>query len=370
VAHDFNNLLTAIICCSELLAERLPEDETTREYLNEILKAGERGTALVRQLMAFSRSQVLHPVVLDLNAVVRDIENMLRTLIGEDVHLVTALEDQLACIKADRSHIEMAIMNLAVNARDAMPEGGTVTLASRSVRITEDAKHGYRDGRPGHYVELAVTDTGHGMDEETRAHCFEPFFTTKEPGQGTGLGLSTVYGIVKQSGGDIRVDSAAGDGSTFRIAFPAVPDESRLATRQPVAPEALRGSETILIVEDEAAVRQLGAAILLNQGYTVLEAASPGDALLVCQQRQQPIHLLLTDIVMPLMNGFELAKRLATIHPEMRTLFMSAYAATVLSRYRPESGPAEPPEVLQKPFSRQSLVRRVREVLNAPRPPA
>ncbi len=364
VAHDFNNLLTAIICCSELLAEQLPDDPSIRQYLNEILKAGERGTSLVRQLMAFSRSQVLEPTVLDLNATVHDMEQMLRYLIGEDIQLSSVLDPDLDSVKADQGQIEMAIMNLAVNARDAMPDGGRLTLSTRNVVVGEQHTDDYPDIPSGRYVELGVAGAGVGVSEEIQAHVFEPFFTTKGPGEGTGLGLSTVYGIVKQSGGYIRIESAPGQGATFCICLPATLSAAKLTSRRPVAAEALRGSETVLIVEDEDPVRELACAILVNQGYNVLEAASPGDALLLCQQRDETIHLLLTDIVMPLMNGFELAERVSALHPEMKVLYMSAYAANVLVRYGdPESSCAA---VLQKPFSRERLVHKIREVLDVP----
>ncbi|NQT50578.1 response regulator [bacterium] len=363
VAHDFNNLLTAIICCSELLAERLPDDPRAREYLSEILKAGERGTALVRQLMAFSRSQVLQPTILDLNATVADMQQMLRHLIGGDVELASVLDDSLATVKADQGQVEMAVMNLVVNARDALPDGGTITISTRNL-VVGDAPHNRHPNLPqGRYVQLAVSDTGVGMSPTIQEHIFEPFFTTKAPGDGTGLGLSTVYGIVKQSGGHLTVDSAPGEGATFHIILPATASAATLVSRRPIAGEALRGSETVLIVEDETPVRELAAAILLDQGYAVLQAGSPGDALLLCQQRPEPIHLLLTDIVMPMMNGFELAGRLADLQPDLKVLYMSAYAANVLARY---SNTINAAAVLQKPFNRDSLIRKVREAFDVP----
>ena len=365
VAHDFNNLLTAVICCSELLAESLPDDDAeAREYLDEILKSGERGTSLVRQLMAFSRSQVLEPTVLDLNAVVLDIEQMLRHLIGEDVQLVTLLAPELPSVTADQNQIEMVLMNLGVNARDAMPTGGKLTLATRLVDLTSGEAPPRPGVGPGRYVELSVADTRVGMTADVRQHAIDPFLTTKGQGQGTGLGLSTVYGIVTQSGGHITCDSAPGQGATFHILLPAGPRAARLTARRPVAAEALRGTETVLVVEDEAPVLRLAVAILENQGYNVLGAASPGDALLLCQQHHGPIHLLLTDVVMPLMSGFELADRLAEVRPDTSVLFMSAHAAAALRRY---ANGGRPPTVLQKPFGRELLIRKVRETLDTPR---
>ena len=364
VAHDFNNLLTAILCCCELLVDQLSDRLDAREYIAEIAQSAERGASLVRQLMAFSRSQVLEPYVLDLNAIVVEMEQMLYHLIGEDVRLVTLLDQDLASIEADQSQIEMIIMNLAVNSRDAMPGGGELTIATRNVLLDRPDARLQPDLAAGRYVELALTDTGTGMSPQVQDHIFEPFYTTKEPGKGTGLGLSTVYGSVKQTGGHITVQSTPGKGTTFRILLPASDEPAKLTSRGPIAPEALRGVETVLLVEDEAPVRRHARAVLQRQGYSVLEAASPGDALLICQEHRGPIHLLLADVVMPLMNGYDLAERIVELRPSAKVLFMSGHAATILARYARRKRSSA---FLQKPFSREALIHKVREALGPPR---
>ncbi len=363
IAHDFNNLLTVITGYSELVLQRLDEKDPLSRDLEGIRKAGERAASLTGQLLAFSRRQILQPRLLDLNAVVRDMEKMLARLIGEDVELVTVREPGPTRIKADRSQIEQVIMNLAVNARDAMPDGGKLTVETASVHLGEECARQHVVLTPGRYVMLAVTDTGDGMDEETRRRIFEPFFTTKKAGKGTGLGLSTVYGIVKQSGGDIRVYSEPGQGTTFKIYLPrgAGEVEPEEAATEPAKP--LTGTETVLLAEDEEVVRELAKRILTHYGYRVLAAANGGEALLICENRKEMIHLLLTDLVMPEMSGRELCDRLAPLRPGMKSLYMSGYPDTAVFHQRALE-PGMP--FIQKPFSPESLARKVREVLGAP----
>nr|MDQ5836403.1 PAS domain S-box protein [Acidobacteriota bacterium] len=326
IAHDFNNLLTAINGYSDLALRRLQAEDPLRKSVEEIRKAGERAAALTRQLLAFSRKQVLQPVVLDLNSVVSDMEKMLRRLIGEDVELRTALAHDLGSIKADPGQVEQVIMNLAVNARDAMPSGGRLTIETANVYLGEEyAARRLTDFTPGPYVVLTVTDTGTGMDDETRERIFEPFFTTKGSGKGTGLGLSTVYGIVRQSGGSVRVSSEVGRGSTFEVYFPRAGEGVQEYRRGAEPEEVLRGAETVLLAEDEEMVRRLAREVLEVYGYRVLVAANGGAAFLICERHEGPISLLVTDIVMPEMSGRELAARLAHLRPEMKVLYMSGY---------------------------------------------
>jgi signal transduction histidine kinase len=361
VAHDFNNLLTAILGYAELMESQL-EDEGLRSELREIRLAGERAAALTRQLLAFSRRQVLQPRTLDLNIVVSDVEKMLARLIGEDVTLVTRLEPALGSVKADPGQIEQVIMNLAVNARDAMPEGGTLTFETANAMLDADFVAVHSGALPGAYVVLTVTDTGTGMTDEVRGHAFEPFFTTKEKGKGTGLGLATAYGIVKQSGGYITVDSEAGRGTTFRIYLPRVEGTAAVTERTTISSLLPVGTETILLVEDEAGVRRLSLTVLETQGYIVLEAASGDIALQVARSETGPIHLIVTDVVMPGMNGRELWERLKVLRPDSRVLFMSGYTDDAIARH----GVLEPGiAFLQKPFTPFSLAQKVREVLDA-----
>jgi len=361
IAHDFNNLLTIINGYGQLVLDRLGSRDPLRGQVEEIKKAGERATALTRQLLAFSRRQVLAPQVLDLNEVVANIDKMLRRLIGEDIDLVTVLGANLGRVKADPGQIEQVILNLAVNARDAMPHGGKLTLETANAELDAGYAQGHFAVQPGQYVRLAVSDTGHGMDAETQSHIFEPFFTTKEQGKGTGLGLAMVYGIVKQSGGHIWVYSETGLGTTFKIYLPQVSEAVAVPeTRTPlIAPG--RGTETILLVEDEVAVRLLARGVLESHGYKVLEARHGEDALLICEQYKGPIHLLLTDVVMPQMNGPELAEHLAPFHREMKVLYMSGYTDNATVHHGVlNSGTA----FLQKPFIPEALARKVREVLD------
>jgi PAS domain S-box-containing protein len=363
VAHDFNNLLTAIIGYAELLMLHLTPDNPLRANVEDILKAGEDAAALTHQLLAFSRKQILQTKILNLNDIVANIGKMLRRLIGEDVELVIALDPQLGLVKADPAQIDQVIMNLVVNARDAMPEGGTLTIETKNVHLDEEYARLHMEAQPGPYVMLAVSDSGAGMDEETLSHLFEPFFTTKETGKGTGLGLATVYGIVKQSGGHIGVYSEVGRGTTFKVYLPLSEEAVETGSTFQATPELLRGRETILIVEDADVVRNLAREVLSQSGYTVLEARDGKEALRVCQQHEGPIHLLLTDVVMPGMSGCEVAEQLASLRPEMKVLYMSGYTDNAIVRHGVlESGIA----YLQKPFSPAALTQKVREALDTP----
>jgi signal transduction histidine kinase len=361
VAHDFNNLLTAIIGFSQLGLDQLAENDPLRRNLDEIKNASERAASLTRQLLAFSRKQVMQPQVLDLNSVVPDMEQMLRRMIGEDIELRTALQPDLGNVKADPSQMEQVIMNLVINARDAMPSGGKLTIETVNTDLDETYARHHVAVVSGAYVMLAVSDTGIGMDEETQNHIFEPFFTTKELGKGTGLGLSTVYGIVKQSGGTIWVYSEVGKGTTFKIYLPRV-DERAEEYKNPVAAAQLpKGNETILLVEDADLVRRLAKEVLENNGYRVQEAATGTDALRIGEQTQEPIDLLLTDVVMSEMSGRELANRLTSLRPEMRVLYMSGYTDDAIVHHGVLD---EGINFIQKPFSPYGLALKVREVLS------
>ena len=363
VAHDFNNLLTAILGYSDMMLEKLPRNSLLRRYTSEIKKAGERAASLTRQLLAFSRLQVMAPQVLDLNAVISDMEKILRRVMGEDIILATVAGATHSRIKADPAQIEQVILNLAINARDAMPRGGDLTLRTSGVTVEEGfAAEGVRVQR-GAYVALEVTDTGCGMDPETRARAFEPFFTTKEKGKGTGLGLSTVYGIVKQSGGYIWLDSDPGRGTTFRIYLPSVDEAAGPAKYSETAARPRHGNETILLVEDEGSVRDLLRRVLHSKGYEILEAKNGPEALEVCMNWRQPIHLTLTDIVMPQMNGRELAHRVGELHPETKVLYMTGYAG---NRVGGTEVLDEDARFIQKPFSADALADKIRSVLDAP----
>jgi PAS domain S-box-containing protein len=361
VAHDFNNMLTAILGYTELLLRNLLPGHPMREELDEIKKAASRAAALTHQLLAFGRKRVLQPTVLDLNQVVAGTAKMLRRVIPEDIKLETILEPQLQPVRADRGHVEQAIVNLVLNARDAMPRGGTLVIGTANVVLTEADVRDKPDLRPGPYVELLVRDTGCGMDEATLARMFEPFFTTKGPGKGTGLGLATVYGIVKQSGGDIGVASQVGRGTTVQVWFPAVegtPAPVRPASAEPGLP---RGQETVLLVEDDDVVRGVALRALRDGGYTVVEARHAEEALAVSRKHPGPIHLLLTDIVMPGMDGMELARRCRVERPQCRVLFMSGYSDKGPSSADFAGGETV---VLRKPFAPLELLQRVRDRLN------
>ncbi len=362
IAHDFNNMLGVIIGYCEVLEERVDKKDSARQSVEEVKKAALRAAGLTRQLLAFSRQQVLEPKVLDLNAVVADLKNMLRRVIGEDIELDAALDSGLAHVKADQGQVEQVIMNLAVNARDAMPNGGTLLLKTVNVEVDDEFARQHPPTRPGSYVMLEVSDTGIGMDAETQAHIFEPFFTTKERGKGTGLGLATVYGVVKQSGGYIWVSSELGKGTTFQIYLPVC---TETVAAPPVAQPRQRGrdiSETILVVEDAEPLRKLTRQLLETDGYTVLDAASAAEAVQTVESLRKPVDLLLVDVVMPGGNGDVLAANLARRFPEMKVIFMSGYTGQSLAK----SGTLEPGIVLiQKPFTRGVLLSKVREVLKS-----
>ena len=364
VAHDFNNILTAIGGYTDLLLADLAPEDPRRRDVEEIHLAADRAAGLTQQLLAFSRRQVLQPKVVDLNALVTDIEKMLRRLIGEDILFATVLHPRLGNVRADPGQIEQVIVNLAVNARDAMPDGGRLTIETRNVELDESYATEHPTVKPGRYVLLAVTDTGVGMDEETKARIFEPFFTTKVRGKGTGLGLATVYGIVRQTGGHIWAYSEPGKGTAMRVYLPQVDapaDPVRRSTVDP--PESLRGSETILLVEDEAPVRAVTRQLLERNGYTVLEAPDGPAALALLDggTRGAAVDLLLTDVIMPGMSGRELADQLVARQPRLRVLFMSGYTDDAVVRH----GMLEPGlAYLEKPFRPPALLRKVREVLD------
>ena len=367
VAHDFNNLLTIIRGNSDLLMDREGADNLHRRCVEQIQKASSRAVSMTRQLLAFSRMQVLQPRVLDLNTVLADMGKMLPRLIGEHIEFNFLPDSQQALVKADPGQLEQVIMNLAVNARDAMPNGGTLTVRSSVLHIEEAEAAQRPPMTPGSYVLLSVTDTGVGMDDATKAHIFEPFFTTKETGKGTGLGLATVYGVVKQSGGFIWVTSSPGKGATFEIYFPQASGQVHkldLETKPQTIPHS---SDTVLVVEDEAGVRELACQFLKVKGYAVLEAKDGQEALEAAARYAGTIHLILSDMVMPKMSGMELVRRLKAIRPDIRVLFMSGYS--VYSNGDPEKEFPDVP-VLQKPFSSISLVEMVRKAIEAHVPEA
>ncbi len=357
VAHDFNNLLTAILGYGELLLESLAEDDPRRADVLEIRQAGQNAAALTQQLLAFSRRQILAPVVLDLNEVVTRVQKMLGRVIGEDVRLVSHLQPGLPRVVADPGQIEQILMHLAVNARDAMPSGGTLTIETRVVALDGTAAE-HAGALAGDCVRLTVHDTGSGMDERTRAHVFEPFFTTKEQGHGTGLGLATVYGIVQQSGGAIWVESEVGEGATFTICLPPAGEQPDAGAKPP--PAAAVRHATLVLVEDDPSVRGFAATVLRRHGYTVLEAESGAHAVDLVSARGEPFDLLVTDIVMPEMNGRQLVDRLARMGFAFRTLYMSGYTANAIVHHGILD---EGLDFLPKPFSVDALVQRVRAVL-------
>jgi nitrogen-specific signal transduction histidine kinase/ActR/RegA family two-component response regulator len=361
VAHDFNNLLTVIKGYSELAMEEISESDPLYAGVQQIQRAADRAASLTRQLLAFSRRQVLAPKVLDLNQLVTDTQKMLRRLMGEDVELVTALQSNLGSVRADPHQIEQVLMNLAVNAKDAMPRGGKLTVETSNVEFDREHTHEHVSVKPGAYVMLAVSDTGSGMDAETCSHVFEPFFTTKEQGKGTGLGLSTVYGIVKQSGGYIWVSSEQGAGTTFKIYLPRVDETAERPPARQARQEAYRGVETILLVEDEAGVRTLIRQVLQRHGYTVIDCSHGGEALLAAERHHGRIHLLLTDVVLPQMNGRELTERLLALRSDMKVMYMSGYTDEAIAHH----GVLTPGSAfVQKPFTNEALARKVREVLD------
>jgi signal transduction histidine kinase len=362
VAHDFNNLLTAIIGYAELIATRTSSNSLAKQNAELIRKAGEQAAALTRQLLAFSRKQILQPKVIDLNTLVVDMERLLRRVIGERFDLQSHPDADNGRVKADPSQLEQVVLNLGVNARDAMPRGGKLVI--RTENVTLDRKSALQLSAslsPGEYVMLSVTDTGAGMDEETMSHIFEPFFTTKGPGKGTGLGLATVYGIVRQTGGGISVESEPGHGSTFRIYLP-VESAPVDFTRTPLSPvEKSDNFETVLVVEDEDIVRELVCEVLEHQGYNVLCARDGIEALNLAEDYDGEIHLLVTDVIMPHMNGQELAHKLIALRPDMKVLYVSGYSDNEIG----DHGTLDPRyELLQKPFTPQALARKIRDVIH------
>ncbi len=361
IAHDFNNLLSVILSYSHLLAADLRESDPMRADLNEIQGAGLRAVALTRQLLAFSRQQILQPQIVNLTEIVAGLENMLRRLIGEDVELTVIGNTEVSKIMVDPGQMEQVIVNLAVNARDAMPRGGKLTLETSEIVLAETYAAEHVGVRPGPHVMLAVSDTGVGMDKATQARMFEPFFTTKEVGKGTGLGLATVFGIVRQSEGTMGVYSELGKGTVFKIYFPtAVGAVVPRSSARPSDSRSLRGAETILVVEDDERVRLLACTILRKLGYHVLDAQSGGDAFLLCEQHTATIHLLLTDVVMPRMSGRGLAERLLIVRPNMRVLYMSGYTNDSVVRHGILDSTIA---FIQKPITPATLARKVREAL-------
>jgi two-component system cell cycle sensor histidine kinase/response regulator CckA len=361
IAHDFNNLLSVILCYGELALAKLPTANPLYGDLEEMSKAARRAADLTRQLLMFSRQQVLEPKVLDLNLVLTGMEKMLHRIIGADIELTARPAAKLARVKVDPSSLEQVIMNLVVNARDAMPEGGKLTLETGDVWLDEEYANLHLGVTPGPHVMLAVSDTGTGIDKATQARIFEPFFTTKEKGKGTGLGLSTVFGIVKQSGGSVWLYSELGQGSTFKIFLPSL-DQPADDVAAAEAPLSSRGSETILLVEDDDQVRVVTSGILRNSGYEVIEARNAGEALLQSERHEAPIDLMVTDVIMPQLSGPALARRLADTRPEMKVLCMSGYTDDSIVRH----GVLEATmNYLQKPITVASLTAKVREVLDA-----
>ena len=360
VAHDFNNLLTVISGYSDLLLIRPDLDETIRRPLEAIHEAAQRAASVTGQLLAFSRKQVLVYKVVDASTLVGNVEGLLRRMIGEDIQLVTVRGPGLGKVRTDPAQLEQVLMNLAVNARDAMPQGGTLTIETANVDLDEDSVAGFPGARVGPHVRLSVTDTGTGMTPEVQAHIFEPFFTTKEAGKGTGLGLATVYGIVKQSDGFLIVESAPGHGTTVHVYLPRHGDEAEAAPTCPPV-EVPAGRETVLLVEDDDMLRDLARTILRGGGYTVLEARHAGEALVIAEQHEGPIDLLLTDVVMPHMSGAELARRLIATRPLSRVLFMSGYTDDAVLRHGIQEAEVA---FLQKPFTVDALCRMVRETID------
>jgi len=362
VAHDFNNLLSVILGYTEIVLAAGGVTERVRENLEEVLEAGRRAVELTRQLLAFSRKQIIEPRILDLGTLVQDMEKMLRRVIGEDITLTTSLGAGLGMVKADPGQIEQIVMNLVVNSRDAMPHGGTLTLETADRVLDAAFVRDNLGAQPGSYVQLAVRDTGTGIPQAILGKIFEPFFTTKGEGKGTGLGLATVYGIVKQNGGYIQVESEPGRGTVVRIFLPLVQEEAEPIGETTSAP-AEGGTETILLVEDEPSLRHLAAEALRGYGYTVLEAGDSIEALRLCGSHHGPIHLLLADFILPGERADEMARKAVAVHPESRVLYMSGYTDEALVR----DGILEPGvALLQKPFETSVLARRVREVLDAP----
>lgn len=362
IAHDFNNLLTVIEGYTELLFSNISESDASYSFVRQIKKAADRATSLTSQLLAFSRRQILQPKTIDVNILVSEMSVMLKRLIGENIELTTMLSPDIGYIKADRGQMEQVLMNLAVNARDAMPDGGLLTVETKAVSLEAALYERHHSGiRKGMYVMLAITDNGVGMDSETKERVFEPFFTTKEKSKGTGLGLATVYGIVKQSGGHLWVYSEPGKGTTFKIYLPMVKSKRKIKEKPEAAIEDLHGSETILVVEDEFMVRELVCDTLRASGYTILEAANGKQAIDVFSSNKDKIDLVLTDVIMPEMSGRKMIETLYEAHPNITALYMSGYTDDAIIKH----GVLEPGMAyIQKPFSPKALIQKVKEVLD------
>ncbi len=363
VAHDFNNILTTIIGNAEIALMDVIKDESLRKGIEEIKKAGEKAASLTRQLLAFSRKQIVQPKILNINELLTDIEKMLGRLIGEDIELLTIPEAALWQVEIDPGQIEQMIMNLSVNARDAMPKGGKLTLETANAYLDWNyfREHDIKGKKIGHYVMLAISDTGSGMNKETQEHIFEPFFTTKKVGKGTGLGLSTVYGVVKQNNGFIWLYSEPGQGSTFKIYLPKVKGDAEPEKREQTSVDDLSGSETVLIVEDDDSLRNFAQKILHIYGYRTLNAKNGEDAIRVCKEHDGQIALIITDVVMPKMDGRETAERLQHLYSQMKVIYMSGYTDNAIVHH----GVLEPGlNFLEKPFTLEGLARKVREVLD------
>jgi Signal transduction histidine kinase len=361
VAHDFNNLLTVIMGYCELSLLDLSKDDPGRQKLNEISKAAERAGNLTRQLLAFSRRQILEMKVINLNTILSDLEKMLLRVIGEDIELKTVFADDLGMVKVDPGQMEQVLLNLVVNAKDSMPQGGKLFIETANVELDEGYTRSLAGMIPGAYVMLSVSDRGVGMTREVQEQIFDPFFTTKEKDKGTGLGLSTVYGIVKQSGGDIYVYSEVGKGTTFKIYLPRVFEPLEEFNRVVPSEKIPQGNETVLVVEDDGNVRKVTGDILRMQGYKILEAAGGEEALIICEKEKNPIHLILTDVVMPQMNGPQLIERVMQVRQDFKALYMSGYAdETVIHHRLLERGV----NIIHKPFTVEKLARKVREVLD------
>ncbi len=363
VAHDFNNLLTVILNYGQMLSEDINPGDPMKKRIDAIIESAERAAALTKQLLAFSRKQVIAPKVIDINEVLGKTEKMLQRLLGEDIELINKATEAVWAIKADVSQIEQIVMNLAVNARDAMPQGGKLIIETSNQTLEAGHSHGAIEIEAGDYVVLAVSDTGFGMTPDVQRRIFEPFFTTKELGKGTGLGLATVYGNMKQNQGAVTVYSEVGHGTTFKLYFPRVQEQNLItAQTENNAKELLKGKETILLVEDEDRVRGVAASLLSKNGYKVLEARNGGEALLICEQEKGDIPLMLSDVIMPNMNGKQLADRLKLIRPDMKVVFMSGYTDNVIA----ENGILEEgSKFIQKPFSPTSLLKLLRETLDS-----
>jgi len=364
VAHDFNNILTVILGHTEVLLQALRSNPQMAEHLKSIDEASRRASALTRQLLAFSRKQVLQPRVFNLNSLIVDLDKMLRRMISEDIEYNTVIDPRLGSTKADPGQIEQVVMNLVVNARDAIEGGGTITVETANVDLDEEYVRTHPGVRPGPHVMLAVSDTGEGILPEVFPHIFEPFFTTKEVGRGTGLGLSTVYGIVKQSGGSVWVYSQLGRGTTFKVYLPRVEEPATVVVESLQHP-ATSGAETVLLVEDEPALRDLIKIALVKSGFTVLDVGNPADAIKLCRQHTTPLHLLLTDVIMPGMDGPSLAKQVQKARPDIKVLYMSGYATNfIMHEGLVDAGT----NFIEKPFHPRALLSKVREVLDGPRP--